>query len=142
MYKKLIYLAILIAAISGCTDKLTFSAMEGTYSGQFHYISPLDTVKKIAPASVSFSDRTYISQRNQDRVPAGGSGSFEILRDHLLEFKDQNIWTADFDWGLILNGKFRYEVKGDSLILSRYSEPCASCSMAPSLYKYKLKRIN
>lgn len=94
------------------------------------------------PASVSFSDRTFSSQGNHDRIPAGGSGSFEILKDDLLDFKDKNVWMANFDWGLILNGKYKYRFKGDSLILNRYLEACPACLMAPSTYQYKLKRIN
>lgn len=142
MYRILTILFVLIATVSACTDKLTFDALEGTYTGQFYYISPEDTIKRTGPASVSFTHRSYTSQGNPDKIPAGGSGPFEILGDDLLDFKDQNVWTANFDWGLILNGKYKYRFRGDSLILTRYTEPCSTCIMAPSLYQYRLKRIN
>lgn len=142
IYLKIFYLFILLPVLSGCSDKLTFSALEGTYTGEFHYISPVDTVKRTGPASISFKQQNFTSAGSTDRIPAGGSGSIEILDDKMIEFKDENIWTANFDWGLILNGKFKYEFKGDSLILNRYFEPCPACLSAPSTYQYKLKRKN
>jgi len=142
IYSKIFYLFTLLPLISGCSDKLSLSALDGTYTGEFHYISPTDTVKRTGPASITFNQQNFTSARNADRIPAGGSGTLELLDDNLIDFKDENVWTANFDWGLILNGKFKYEFKGDSLILNRYFEPCPACIRAPSTYQYKLKRTN
>lgn len=144
MYKKIL-IAAFILALSGCSDKLTLSALNGTYTGKFYYIPPGENLNNevSAPASVSFSDNNYSSKGGSGYIPAGGSGTFEIQKEEeILDFKDQNIWTANFDWGLILNGKYKYQVKGDSLILTRFTEPCPSCSMMPDLYQYRLKRSN
>ena len=143
MYKKLLLITAVVLA-SGCTDKLNLSALNGTYTGQFYYLEPgkASSEEVTAPASISFSDNHYSSQGQADRIPAGGSGTVEIEGNDLLNLKDQNVWTANFDWGLILNGKYTYEIKGDSLILNRYREPCPSCTMAPGTYQYRLKRSN
>ena len=139
MFKKAA-IAALFFALAGCSDKLNLSTLNGTYTGKFYYSPPADTTLTVAEASVSFSDNTYSSQGNTNYIPAGGAGTLEILEDNLINFKDKNIWTANFDWGLILNGKYKYELKSDSLILTRYREPCDSCKFALSLYQYRLKR--
>jgi len=143
MIKKLLIAAFILVS-AGCSDKLNLSALNGTYTGKFYYIPPADSMK-IADATVSFSDNTYSSQGNPDYIPAGGSGTVEILEGDLLNFKDKNVWTANFDWGLILNGKYKYQVKGDSLILNRYFEHCPTgtdCGVVYTSYQYRLKRIN
>lgn len=137
---KKIILAAIVLTVSACTDKLTVSTINGTYTGKFYYTPPSDTNKASGDAEVSFSDSKYTSKGNKDYIPAGGSGSFEIQNDHILDFKDQNIWTANFDWGLILNGKYKYQLKGDSLLLNRLTEPCINCSTTPGTYEYRLKR--
>jgi hypothetical protein len=141
MIRKILVPALLLL-LSGCGDKLTYSALNGDYTGKFNYLHPESMKITTGEATISFSDHRFSTRRNSNNIPAGGSGTFDILKDKMIEFKDENIWTANFDWGLILNGKYSYELKGDSLILSRYREPCPNCSMVPSLYQYRLKRSN
>lgn len=134
--------AALILVLSGCSDKLSLEALSGTYTGKFHYITPELSEKVTADAKVIFTERSYSSQGNTNKIPAGGSGDFELQEGKILDFKDENIWTANFDWGLILNGRYNYDIKGDSLILTRHIEPCPNCSMQAGSYQYRLKRTN
>jgi hypothetical protein len=135
-----IILSFIMILFAGCSDKLNPDLLNGRYTGTFHYISPADLKGTSAPADVRLADGRYSSAGNEHYIPAGGSGTFVIKDQKFLEFKDENIWTANFDWGLILNGTYNYEVKADSLILTRYKEPCPTCDMTPSLYQYRLKR--
>ena len=137
---KIIFFAAILLSLSACSDKLSVDTLEGTFTGKFYYLPPSESRMVSADAEVSFSDSRYSSKGNTGYVPAGGSGTFAIQNDQIVDFKDENIWTANFDWGLILNGKYKYEVKGDSLILNRYNEPCINCSTAPGTYQYRLKR--
>jgi hypothetical protein len=144
MLKKLVVVA-LILAFAGCKKKPPESAFNGTFKGQFHYVPPGKTLadKVSVPSTVSFSGGNYNSHFNSDRVPAGGSGTFKVQKNNLIDFNDENVWTANFDWGLILDGKYSYEFKGDSLIMTRL-EQCPLC-MSPTvfqLYQYRLKRTN
>lgn len=141
MTRILLMLTILFT-LPACTDKLTANALNGTFEGEFLYRSPEGGSVRSAKTNVSFSDNNYSSLGNANYIPAGGSGTFEIQKENILKFEDKNIWTANFDWLLILNGNYKYQIKNDSLILTRYSEPCANCSTANSLYQYRLKRIN
>jgi len=141
MIKKLIIVA-LISLSAGCSDKLSVNTFNGTYAGEFFYVEPEKRLenKVSAPAAVTFSGENFSSVGNENRLPAGGSGRFDVLKNNLVNFNDENIWTANFDWGLILSGKYNYELKGDSLILTRYREPCPTCDVVSGLYQYRLKR--
>ena len=89
--------------------------LKGYYQGQF--ILSENGVTRVGPAKVRLRDSSYQSEGQTDRIPAGGSGDWEI-QDSVVIFRDKNIWTADFDWHLILDGKYSYSVLGDSLILT------------------------
>lgn len=141
MFNKLAVAAVILA-LSGCSDKLSPDALSGTYTGKFHYLMPESSEKVTADAKIIFRERRYSSQGNTNKIPAGGSGDFEIQGGEIINFKDENVWTANFDWGLILNGKYKYDFKGDSLILSRFTEPCPTCLSQAGLYQYRLKRTN
>src|SRR5699024_9165897 len=74
----------------------------------------------------------YQSSANPDRIPAGGNGTYK-KKGSTINFTDVNIWTADFDWNLILNGEYEFQQKGDQLILSAHKNEVG-------LYKYELTR--
>jgi hypothetical protein len=133
----------LAITISACTDKISpVVQLNGTYEGRFFYRPSSDLQVQSGTAEISFSDNRYSSGRNSGYIPAGGSGSLEVLKDNIISFKDENIWTANFDWGLILNGKYQYQFRGDSLILTRSYESCQNCKTDGPLYEYRLKRSN
>jgi hypothetical protein len=87
------------------------------------------------PVEVNFSSDSYQSTGNSNYIPAGGSGTFHILENKNIEFKNTNMWTANFDWNLILNGTYTYKLKGDSLILSK------EAASGIKVLEYRLKRI-
>lgn len=127
---------ILPFAFSGCskTDK-KISVLTGIYSGTFYRHLLLSSLSPAGSGSVTvtFSENNYTCTANPNRIPAGGSGNYQISNQE-VQFKDTNIWTADFDWGLILNGTYTVERKSDSLILTKIT--------STTLYEYRLKRIN
>ncbi|MDR6561556.1 MULTISPECIES: hypothetical protein [unclassified Arcicella] len=54
---------------------------------------------------------------NSNRIPAGGSGTFSS-DNNKITFNDENAWTAEFDWGLILQGTYNYTFDGKKLQMS------------------------
>ena len=52
-----------------------------------------------------------------DSVARIGSGSYDINSGE-IEFVDENFWTADFDWSLILSGTWEFEKNGRELVLT------------------------
>lgn len=107
-------------------------ALNGTYAGIFtvEYVNG-DTISN--PVTLKFTEENeYQSSANQDRIPAGGSGTYK-KKDTTINFTDVNTWTADFDWNLILKGEYQFEQNKDQLILSAYKNEVG-------LYKYKLRK--
>ena len=131
--KKTALLMLLAVAFAGC-DETEIANLKGSYSGTFIYHNPSDAAApKSGPVTVTFDGTTYSSTRNPDYIPAGGSGTFEFSDKKTVKFEDQNFWTANFDWNLILKGEYDYEIKGDSLIITRSRDEV-------KLYEYRLKR--
>lgn len=96
----------LLITISSCSGDETMTAIElnGEYSGTFTVkYESVDIFSE--PVIVTFSGDEYVSSVGPNRFPAGGNGTFE-LKENSVEFKDRNIWTADFDWGLIFSGTY------------------------------------
>jgi len=122
--------------------------LDGNYTGHYYFTGPGETrtIKSQNTVSVRLSDKEYTSSGETSRIPAGGSGEFNLVDKEEIQFSDKHVWTADFDWNLILNGRFIYELKNDSLILTRKFEICKTCSikpgMLPGLYQYRLKRTD
>ncbi len=109
--------------------------LKGSYSGIFTvHATPL-TPEQSGPVQITFDGNRYRSSSNPDRIPAGGSGTFRFADKSRIVFEDQNIWTADFYWGLILTGEYQYRFRGDSLYLDRYSGTGSA-----KICEYKLRR--
>jgi hypothetical protein len=104
-----------------------------TYAGTFYYRSPLGSDS--GKTTMKLSGNSYTSTGNPNRIPAGGSGNYQVSDKQIL-FKDINVWTADFDYKLVLNGLYNYQTKSDSLIFSKTD------SVNKITYQYRLKRIN
>lgn len=134
----------IITFLGACSEKLNLVVIDGNYKGWFYYIPPNGTqiTKSDEEIAVNLNGKEYTSSGSTNRVPAGGTGKYTVLNNNEVQFNDERIWTADFDWGLILNGNYKYEIKKDSLILTRNFEICPSCNTINGLYQYRLKRIN
>ena len=85
------------------------------------------------PVTISFmEENAYSSTGNPDYYPAGGNGTFEI-NGSSIEFTDTNFWTANFDWNLILNGKYEFTYDGKELVISANKNDVG-------FYKYELTK--
>lgn len=97
--------------IAGC-NKDELNIMDGTYTGTFtvRYSSGTQT----GPTTLNLQDGKFSCQGNPNRIPAGGSGTF-FADSKTITFQDENVWTADFDWNLILSGQYNYTFNGKKL---------------------------
>lgn len=135
---KVFCLLLIILSFFSCKDESVGPLVDGEYSGKFYYGSMFGGMQE-AGASVKISNGRYESVGNSNRVPAGGSGILSVVDKTTFAFSDENVWTADFDWNLILNGKYSFEVKGDSLFLDKKFE--GNGGINPPVIRYKLKRL-
>lgn len=115
-----------ICTLLGCKENIAGMTFKGTYAGQFTYGTTGGTPVTTA-SQVTFNENDYNSSL--------GSGTYEVLNNNTIRFKDVNLWTADFDWNTILSGDYNYEIKGDSLIMTKKTN-------ATNMYQYRLKLQN
>lgn len=131
--RKLLYIFTLALAFASCKKKfMTLDSVQGSYQGTFTAVSGGQPIK--SDAKIVFDKQNYASLKGR------GNGTFSFGDNGgnpTINFSDKNIWTADFDWNLILNGSFEYKTKGDSLILTRV----LPYNKIQSFYQYRLKRI-
>ncbi|WP_046755489.1 hypothetical protein [Kordia jejudonensis] len=116
----LIFFSILSLTISSCNnddDTNAIESLNGNYTGIFTVVyTNGDTFSN--SVTVSFTGgNNYQSSGNSNSFPAGGNGTYEI-NNSTMTFNDINIWTADFDWNLILSGVYTYTINGDALSIS------------------------
>ena len=115
-----VFILVVSALLFSCSDsedELNLPAFEGTYEGTFtvEYLERGDTFTN--PVMVTFNNGTYASTSGPNRTPAGGSGKFE-MGTNSVTFDDENFWTADFDWNLILSGEYSVTETESKIILT------------------------
>lgn len=98
---------------SGC-NKNKNDIIDGLYKGTFTVEYSWGT--KSAETLLELKNGRFSCASNTNRIPAGGSGTFTFRATKAI-FQDENFWTADFDWNLILNGEYKFSINGKRLIL-------------------------
>ena len=92
------------------TDNPVDKNLIGSYMGTFHRTG-MDTVGLI----LSFSENNFEGSSTRPKYPAICRGSFQ-LNTTTVTFTDSCVWTADFDWTLILNGNYNIDFNSDGSI--------------------------
>ena len=102
---------------------------EGSYKGTFTvtYNSGTHSGETI----LELKNGRFSSTGNSNKIPAAASGSYTIDKN-TITFNDENPHTAEFDWGLILDGQYKYTFDGYVLKLERIAEGIGK-------YSYNLK---
>ncbi|HEY0054071.1 MAG TPA: hypothetical protein VGB63_01835 [Pedobacter sp.] len=121
--KKSVILLLSVLIFTSCEKELGEEPKleDGTYAGKFilKNIDPAaNTVDIVVTTSITINGDNYSSTSGPNKTPAGGSGKFSV-KYPIVNFADKNVWTADFDWNLILSGVYTYKISGDSLFLSK-----------------------
>lgn len=119
----------IVTLILGC-KKDNLNIKDGTYKGTFTVTYSSGT--QTGQTTLELKNGKFTCSGNSNRMPAGGSGTFSLDNDKIT-FNDGNAWTADFDWNLILNGKYNYTFDGKKLIFSADKNNVGN-------YKYDLEK--
>ena len=91
----------------------------GTYIGTFT-VTYIDSSTFTGSTTVNIlNNGQYNCSGNANYIPAGGSGTFS-KSDNKIIFEDINLWTANFDWNLVLNGEYDYLFDGNNLKLTAF----------------------
>ena len=111
MKSRYVWIILAMGLFLGCRtqDGSLFRSVDGNYRGTFTRASQTSEVDLVL-------DNGRFSG-SADSVARIGSGSYDINSGE-IEFVDENFWTADFDWSLILNGTWEFEKNGRELVLT------------------------
>jgi len=112
-YTAILFL-ILIFLNSSCSDDDDYSPIniEGAYIGTFERNGITSNVE------VKFSEGIFVGESETEKFPGICEGSFSIS-NNVVEFINGCVWTADFDWSLILAESWEYTLQNNTLILTK-----------------------
>ncbi len=85
--------------------------LDGDYIGTFKRDTTVTNI------TLQLDSNKFSGTSNVYQFPAIGEGTFTIIDNDSIEFNDENYWTADFDWTLILKNKWHYNFSNDTLHL-------------------------
>lgn len=119
--KPIFFVLIFSAAIIGCSDEGDSGAYDGIYTGTFYRMR--DGVKgETSSVTLNLLGNQYSGTSTTAKYPAICEGTLAVTGNE-LEFTNTCMWTAEFDWTLILNGRFTATRDGNELILSKQIDP-------------------
>ncbi len=111
--RNFLFITILLITILSCKkEKDTNALANGIYKGTFKVV--YSSQQFTGKVTLTIQDENFHCIGDSNQYPAGGSGAYIITKDKIT-FKDKNLWTADFDWNLILSGDYDYSWDGRCL---------------------------
>lgn len=87
---------------------------DGQYKGWFNRTG-MDTVN----VSISLHQGRFEGSSGQDHYPAICHGSFKS-DGTTVNFSDSCVWQANFDWSLILNGRYELSADGNNIRIRKH----------------------
>ncbi|UKT62347.1 hypothetical protein [Pedobacter mucosus] len=143
--KTSIYLFLFtIAFLLSCKkSNSTIDIKDGNYSGILKVTTNIKPAATTYPIFISFNQGKFLINPDLTRKPVGGSGTYST-DNSIVSFIDTNVYTADFDWNLILTGEYDIDSSGDDLTLTKRFPKSQNVDPATSYatitYQYILKR--
>ena len=115
--QSLIIMLFILLAVTACNkDNTTPVKLEGTYTGKFTSTS---VNANTGAVKVKISGKTFQATLNTF-MSLESRGSYAISNNQIT-FQDSLAHTANFDWGLLLNGTYKQSTKGDSIVWTKTS---------------------
>ncbi len=108
-----IFLISLTSLISCSNDEVINYNIEGNYTGIF---KRGDNTSNVALQLVN-NEFSGGSTEGYNKFPAICKGTYTVKNDEIT-FNNTCIWTAEFDWTLILGGSWNYAFKNNTLTLN------------------------
>jgi hypothetical protein len=122
---------ILFIGFVACEKTSRVALTEKDYKGVF-YTENSSYSFASTPFILKIKEGKYTFIPGQNSPMRGGSGSFTVEGNQAI-FRDENYWTADFDWNFIFNGTFEISSDTKYLILTKKVNGNSS-------YIYKLEK--
>ncbi|MBA4055857.1 MAG: hypothetical protein C0490_14170 [Marivirga sp.] len=115
-----LYMAIFLCMSFSCGQKnmnKTEGFPQGRYKGVFTRSSPLAKYAS-SHVTLTFTENKFSGESDQRNYPAICNGTYRVTGSE-IEFTNECMWTADFDWTYILKDKFYLRIDGDKMELTK-----------------------
>ncbi|OGX89427.1 hypothetical protein BEN47_07255 [Hymenobacter lapidarius] len=96
---------------TSCKKSTPIPNLDGTYSGTFQR----EPGGQISQVSLVFSGGEWSGTSQIPKYPALCSGTYKVTSNDKITFTNACIWTAEFDWTLILGGEYDLNTKGNTI---------------------------
>lgn len=136
--RTILVFALFLTCLAGCekeTQNYT-TVPDGIYVGTFQR-EPVWAENDTANITITFYSNTWSGYSDKIKYPALCKGTYSIAGDTII-FENQCAWTAEFDWSLILSGK--YVIKSMGRTLEFYRE-YRSATSDTYVDRYKIKKL-
>ncbi|MDN4166068.1 hypothetical protein QWY31_11180 [Cytophagales bacterium LB-30] len=90
---------------------------EGTYSGKFYQTYPGQSTLEFAEVSLGFFNGHFSGTSDIALYPALCEGTYSRPHEYLIEFQNACFFTANFDWSLIIDGRYQVKYEKDAIHL-------------------------
>ena len=100
-----------------CTKEHSAPAT-GIYKGSFRREMSGGINKGAVAVTITLKDGRFSGTSEDPHYPAIGFGRY-TLDNETIQFVNESVFTADFDWTLILNDRFNRTTAGDSIVWIR-----------------------
>lgn len=117
MKKLLFAIWIVILSGTGCEKSHDDKIPDGIYTGTFQRQLAFGG-GGIANVVFTFSSNTWSGQSDISKYPALCHGTYTI-HNGKITFINECVWTAEFDWSLILGGEYTFNRTGNQLAFIR-----------------------
>jgi hypothetical protein len=121
--KNICKILLFLLILSSCESEKenSIKIQEGTYVGTFQRQGSL-SLGPISNVTITFSADKWSGQSDNSKYPALCNGTYSY-KGHSLIFTNECVWTAEFDWSLILSGDFIYSFDGEHLQMAKTISP-------------------
>jgi hypothetical protein len=135
--KKFVVFALILAGLAGCDKDIQNNTVkpDGVYVGTFRR-ELVWGESETANITMTFSANTWTGYSDKIKYPALCKGTYSIVGDTIV-FENECVWTAEFDWSLILSGKYIIKSKGSSIEFYRDYRSATSDTYVD---RYKLRK--
>jgi|TARA_B110000908_G_C10195397_1_gene422641 hypothetical protein len=108
---KIILIGLLIIAFSCNNDDDNLHInLNGTYIGTFERNGVISNVE------LDLAENIFTGSSEITKYPAICSGNYSNTSNEIT-FSNLCVWTAEFDWTLILNGRWTFNLNGENMTL-------------------------
>ena len=138
MKTRLVYMFLAsLVFICGCNKKeeTTNQIIDGHYKGTFQRELVWEELET-ANVTFTFSSNEWSGSSENYNYPVLCRGTYSIIGDTII-FKNGGFWTTEFDWSLILSGKYALSVDGARV---EFTEDYRSATSDTYIDRYVLYR--